>query len=172
MSDDDPPSRRVAARGATAGPGRRPAGGLRVEVCDARGRAVAVPGLVRWLRRVAPRRAAGSVTIALVSDERMRVLNGRHRGVDEATDVLSFPSGALRRARQLGDIAIATGLARRQASRLGHAYQDELKILALHGLLHLVGYDHETDQGRMARLERRLRRKGGLREGLIERDGA
>lgn len=83
-----------------------------------------------------------------------------------ATDVLSFPADE---KGQLGDVVIAVGVARRQAREAGHSLQTELRVLALHGLLHLLGYDHEHDQGRMARLERRLRRKGGLREGLIER---
>jgi probable rRNA maturation factor len=71
--------------------------------------------------------------------------------------------------RFLGDIAIARGIARRQAREAGHPEATELRILALHGLLHLLGYDHERDNGRMRRLEGRLRRKGGLEEGLIER---
>jgi probable rRNA maturation factor len=69
----------------------------------------------------------------------------------------------------LGDVVIATGVARRQARAAGHSLQTEVRVLALHGLLHLLGYDHEHDDGRMARVEVRLRRKGGLREGLIER---
>jgi probable rRNA maturation factor len=69
----------------------------------------------------------------------------------------------------LGDIVIATGVAGRQAREAGHRESTELRILALHGLLHLLGYDHDQDDGRMGRVERRLRRKGGLREGLIER---
>jgi len=71
----------------------------------------------------------------------------------------------------LGDIVIATGVARRQAHEAGHSYATELRVLALHGLLHLLGYDHDDprDKGRMARAEARLRRKGGLREGLIAR---
>ena len=74
-------------------------------------------------------------------------------------------------ARFLGDIVIATGVARRQARERRHAYRTELRVLALHGLLHLLGYDHDDpgDRGTMARLEARLRRKGGLRESLIER---
>ena len=74
-------------------------------------------------------------------------------------------------ARDLGDIVIATGVARRQAKAARHSYQAELRVLALHGLLHLLGYDHDDagDAGRMARVESRLRRKGGLGTGLIER---
>ncbi len=71
----------------------------------------------------------------------------------------------------LGDIVIATGIARRQAREARHSYQAELRVLALHGLLHLLGYDHDStrDEGRMARVETRLRRRGGLHAGLIER---
>ena len=136
---------------------------LRVSIVDARGRPVRVPGLARWLARVAPRSARGEVTIALVSDARMRVLNRTYRRKDYPTDVLSFPS------EPLGDIVIGRGVAARQARAAGHPLRTELRILALHGLLHLIGYDHERDHGRMRRLEIRLRRKGGLREGLIER---
>ena len=146
----------------------RTATALRVLVTDARGRRVATPGLTAWLRRIAPARARGTVTIALVSDRDIRRLNRDFRGKDTPTDVLSFP-GPGPRAAILGDIAIATGVARRQARELGHSVQTELRVLALHGLLHLLGYDHERDDGRMQRAERRLRRKGGLREGLIDR---
>jgi probable rRNA maturation factor len=93
-------------------------------------------------------------------------LNRRYRQKDRPTDVLSFPAGE---PGQLGDVVIALGVARRQAAAAGHPIGTELRILALHGLLHLLGYDHEQDDGRMLRLERRLRRLGGLREGLIER---
>jgi probable rRNA maturation factor len=71
----------------------------------------------------------------------------------------------------LGDIVIARGVARRQAREARHSEGTELRVLALHGLLHLIGYDHEHDDGRMGRVEQRLRRKGRLREGLIERAG-
>jgi probable rRNA maturation factor len=139
---------------------------LRVEVVA---RPDDAAGLARWIRSVAPARAKGSLTIALVSDARVRALNRRYRRKDRATDVLSFPA---EEPDQLGDVVIATGVARRQARTAGHSLGTELRVLALHGLLHLLGYDHERDAGRMARVERRLRRRGGLREGLIEREAA
>jgi probable rRNA maturation factor len=106
------------------------------------------------------------VTVAIVSDARVRALNRQYRKKDRATDVLSFPS---EERGYLGDVVIAAGVAARQAREAGHSRATELRVLALHGLLHLLGYDHERDDGRMARLERRLRTRGGLREGLIER---
>jgi probable rRNA maturation factor len=147
---------------------------LSVSVVDERGRPVRAPGLARWLAGVAPLRARGNVSVALLSDSRVRALNRRYRGVDRATDVLSFPAGDDRRAgagaaRALGDIVIARGVAARQAAEAGHSTSIELRVLALHGLLHLMGYDHHGDGGRMRAVERRLRRRGGLREGLIER---
>jgi probable rRNA maturation factor len=156
-------------------------GRLRVLVADDRGRPVAVPGLAAWLRRVAPARARGVVCVALVSDRRVRALNRAYRRKDYATDVLSFPNKTAPPfcpavspvssvvERFLGDIVIARGVARRQAREAGHSERTELRVLALHGLLHLLGYDHEQGDGRMLRVERRLRRKGGLHEGLIER---
>jgi probable rRNA maturation factor len=128
---------------------------------------VRAPGLAVWLRGVAPARARGHLTIAIAPDARVRALNKQFRRQDHATDVLSFPSGE---RAHLGDVVIASGVARRQARAAGHSLQTELRVLALHGLLHLLGYDHESDGGRMGRVERRLRRKGGLREGLIERE--
>jgi probable rRNA maturation factor len=139
-------------------------GDLDVEVVSIRG--VRAPGLARWLAGVAPPRARGSVTVALVSDQRVRALNRQFRGKDRATDVLSFPAGERGR---LGDIVIALGAARAQALEAGHPLGTELRVLALHGLLHLLGYDHERDSGRMARVEARLRARGGLQSGLIER---
>lgn len=123
-------------------------------------------GLAVWLARAAPASARGEVTVALVSDARMRTLNRSYRNKDYATDVLSFPSHD---TPYLGDIVIATGVAQRQADDVGHSVNTELKVLALHGLLHLLGYDHETDAGEMARVEARLRKKAGLAEGLISR---
>ena len=108
--------------------------------------------------------------MAIVSDARIRRLNQRYRGDDRPTDVLSFPAGAGPAPEPfLGDIVIARGVARRQAQHAGHSESVELRVLALHGLLHLLGYDHDRDGGAMARVERRLRRKGGLPDGLIER---
>ena len=142
---------------------------LTVAVSDGRGGAIRDGGLGRWLARVAPSSARGEVAIALVSDARMRTLNRSYRRKDSVTDVLSFPS----ELPMLGDLVIATGVARRQAHEAGHSYQTELRVLALHGLLHLLGYDHEdsSDRGRMQRVEERLRRKGGLTAGVIRRAG-
>jgi probable rRNA maturation factor len=158
---------------------------LHVAVTDGRGRPIRDGGLARWLSTVAPSAARGEVAIALVSDAQSRKLNSHYRRTHAATDVLSFPAAPPRtrtRASRipdpsvadgslLGDIVIATGTARKQSREAGHSYQAELRVLALHGLLHLLGYDHEKpdDAGRMARLESRLRRRGGLRAGLIER---
>jgi probable rRNA maturation factor len=141
--------------------------GVRVFVTDGAGRPLRLHALALWLRNVAPARARGIVTIALVGDAAMRRLNRRYAGNGRATDVLSFPCDGAEGV--LGDIAIATGVARRQARDAGHPYAQELRVLALHGLLHLLGYDHHADGGRMARLESRLRQRGGLRAGLVER---
>jgi probable rRNA maturation factor len=117
------------------------------------------------------RRAAhlrGAVHVALLSDREMRELNLRFRGKNKPTDVLSFPS--LPAANRLsGDIAISLDLAAANAVRFGHTTMDELKILVLHGVLHLAGHDHEQDGGEMAVLEERLRRRLGLAGGLIGR---
>ena len=150
---------------------------LRVSVTDGQGRRVRDGGLGRWLESIAPARARGDVAVALAGDAQVRALNRRYRRKDRPTDVLSFPvASALRRKPHeslatLGDIVIATGVAKRQAREAGHSEQTELRVLALHGLLHLLGYDHDGGDGRMARVEARLRRKGGLRAGLIERAG-
>ena len=160
-----------------------PRGGqrLRVDVSDARGRRLSGPdvsGLGPWLSRAAPPGTRGRVTIALVTDAVMRRLNRQYRGADKATDVLSFPADALGKGMPsvalakegfLGDLAIARGVAARQARAQGHSTRVEIRVLALHGLLHLLGYDHEVDAGEMARLEERLRRRAGVPSGLIGR---
>ena len=141
---------------------------LRVAVTDGRGRCKLAGTLPAWLARVAPRAAVGDVAVALVGDRKMRDLNSRFRAIDQVTDVLSFPADPAPAAtgsgpaRFLGDIVIATGRAARQARAAGVTEQQEWRRLALHGLLHLLGHDHERDDGRMRRLERRLQRRGGL----------
>ena len=145
---------------------------LHVVVTDARGRPRLADGLGRWVERAAPARARGIVSIALVGDATIRRLNRQYRRIDQVTDVLSFPAGRSAGSQALvflGDLAIALGVARRQARHLGHDLSQELRILALHGLLHLLGYDHETDRGEMQRLEERLRQRAGLPVGLISR---
>jgi probable rRNA maturation factor len=155
----------------------RAARALHVFASDARGRRMRIGGLERWLPRAAPATARGVVSVALVSDARMRALNRRYRGKNRATDVLSFPcEGGSRRGRAsplavafLGDVVISRGVAARQAREMGHSLTAELRVLALHGLLHLLGYDHEHDRGQMRKLEQRLLRNAGMRDGLIGR---
>lgn len=98
----------------------------------------------------------------------MRQLNAQFRGKHYATDVLSFPSPTFVEGFG-GDIAVSVDIASRNARALGHSVVDEVKILVLHGVLHLAGYDHENDNGQMAEKELRLRRKLGLPAALIER---
>ncbi len=151
----------TAERRRSGSPGR-----LNVVVTCPDSTRISCRALATWLRRAAPPRARGDVTVALISDARMRTLNRTFRGKDCATDVLSFPVDT---ETFLGDIAIATGVAQRQADEAGHSIDTELRVLALHGLLHLLGYDHERDEGQMRRVEARLRKAAGLKEGLIER---
>jgi len=126
----------------------------------------ATRGLGPWLSKIAPASARGDVCVALVSDARMRALNRQFRGKDKVTDVLSFPAET---RGFLGDVVIAAGVAKKQAKVAGHSLNTEIRVLTLHGLLHLLGYDHSSDDGKMARIEARLRKKAGLPEGLIER---
>jgi probable rRNA maturation factor len=101
-------------------------------------------------------KGASSVTIAFVSDRQIRDLNKQFRGIDKATDVLSFPSDT---DQELGDIAISLETAERQAEENDLNLDGEIAQLILHGLLHLSGYDHETDNGEMNKLELQLRNK-------------
>jgi probable rRNA maturation factor len=110
--------------------------------------------------------ARGELSIRITSSAEMRKLNLRFRRKNKPTDVLSFPADALELA---GDIAISAEIAAANADQLGHSVDTELKILILHGLLHLAGYDHETDAGEMQAQEARLRRRLNLPVGLIER---
>ena len=114
----------------------------------------------------------GTVNLLLTSNTAMRSLNRQFRAKDVPTDVLSFPSPSLplnQPARTAGDIAISVEIAAQNAGKLGHSTAEEVKILVLHGILHLAGFDHERDNGEMARKEARLRRTLGLPGALIER---
>ena len=108
----------------------------------------------------------GQVQVLITSSEELRTLNRRFRRKDKPTDVLSFPAIA---DGQAGDIAISADIASDNAYRLGHSLEDELRILILHGILHLGGHDHETDKGEMEALESELRERLKLPSSLIER---
>ena len=112
---------------------------------------------------------AGKVNVLITGSREIQSLNRRFRKKNKATDVLSFPSLPVAAKRFAGDIAISSDIAARSATKLGHTQVEEAKILVLHGVLHLAGYDHENDDGEMARKEQRLRKKFGLPVGLIER---
>jgi probable rRNA maturation factor len=114
-------------------------------------------------------RLKGEVTVLLTTDPAIRRLNRQFRKKDKATDVLSFPADGIGAEEIAGDLAISVPTALRQAVEQGHSLATEIKVLILHGLLHLAGYDHETDAGQMARRERLLRARLGLPQGLIER---
>lgn len=140
---------------------------------------LAVEALSRFCKRV--QRELGfpeeSVTVCFVSDPAIALMNRKFRDKQGPTDVLSFPSRrpkarqarSLRNTRRtpsdryIGDIVISPETARRYARRRSHALASELRVLILHGMIHLAGYDHENDNGEMTRLERRLRRRLGLR---------
>jgi probable rRNA maturation factor len=139
---------------------------------------VSIQALNKFLRSVLRRLRlpADALTICCVSNAEMARWNRTYRGKKRATDVLSFPVDAAQRLRRngqrgrsgrddlsggeyLGDIAIAPAVARENARRFGRSFYEEMRILILHGVLHLMGYDHETDSGQMERFERRLRRE-------------
>jgi len=140
--------------------------------------------LTLFARRLQSEVAKGRPFDTLITtDAELRKLNGRYRNLDYPTDVLSFcgadpqvcagPPGPARPKvgllPRLGDLAISLSRARAQAREFGHTTEQEIRVLMLHGLLHLLGMDHETDRGRMARAERRWRAHLGLPNGLIER---
>lgn len=117
--------------------------------------------------------ARSPFSVRLVSDRSIRRFNKQFRGQDKATDVLSFPAGEGQgEEHYLGDILISVETARKNATRFGVKLDQELKLLALHGILHLMGYDHESDRGQMARLESKWRLRLGLPVSLIERSKA
>ncbi len=127
--------------------------------------------LRRFLAELTRRVARGRTIACLIAnDAEVRRLNRQFRGKNHATDVLSFPPAEPNGLA--GDIAISIDRARMQATERGHSLADELRILMLHGALHLAGMDHETDSGEMARAESRWRKRLGLPDGLIERSHA
>jgi probable rRNA maturation factor len=126
------------------------------------------PALRAFALQLATEVAEGrEFTCLFAGDQMLRRLNRDFLGKDYATDVLSFPSGSP--VGSLGDLAISLDRATDQAASFGHGVEDELRVLMLHGLLHLTGHDHETDAGEMKQLETRWRQHYGLPEGLIER---
>jgi probable rRNA maturation factor len=121
---------------------------------------------------VRARRAAGlkgTVNVLITTSVEMKSLNRQFRAKDKPTDVLSFPAEPDARKQFAGEIAISAEIATKNAHDLGHSPAEEIKILVLHGILHLRGYDHESDNGTMARREKQLRAKLHLPSGLIER---
>ena len=130
-------------------------------------------GLARFLSEA--QRAvglAGAVDVLLADDKTLRRLNRDFRGKDKATDVLSFPAAEEFAGEHAGDLAISLDTAARQAREHGHGLRDEVRVLLLHGLLHLSGMDHETDRGEMAAREAELRERLRLKSGLIARVAA
>jgi len=131
------------------------------------------PGTLRKFLSEAQQAAglSGQVTVLLTTDKAICSLNARFRGKNKPTDILSFASTnpAPHGEEIAGDLAISVETARKQAAEQGHTLGVELRVLILHGLLHLAGYDHDTDAGRMQRRERQLRARLGLPQGLIER---
>lgn len=127
-------------------------------------RGVDRPGMSRFARQAQKLAGvSGDVDILVAGNRRIRALNRRFRKKNEATDVLSFPRDGG------GDIAISADIALQNAARYRHSAASELKVLVLHGMLHLAGHDHETDNGSMARLENKLRAKLKLPASLIDR---
>jgi probable rRNA maturation factor len=144
-----------------------------------RGVRVALSGLEEFLEQVRQEIGLGPecVAVRLIGNAEMALLNKTYRKKKGPTDVLSFPAEKEERAKKagslaqqvkradrkyLGDIAIAPAAARRNAKSLGRSFAEELRVLILHGVLHLLGYDHETDRGEMERIESRLRRRLGI----------
>lgn len=125
--------------------------------------------LARFLRQAIDATGVeGEVSVLLTGDQAIRALNRAYLRKDKATDVLSFPAATTAEGIA-GDLVISVETALRQARERGHTLEMEIRVLLLHGLLHLAGYDHETDDGAMHRKEIRLRRELGLTAGLIER---
>lgn len=159
--DPDPSPRATAAKRTAAGPSHSKTGELRLPSPRTLARFLSAAQVAVCLR--------GQVTVLLTTDAAIRKLNRQFRGKNKATDVLSFPAEGLGAHGIAGDLAISVTTALGQAAEQGHSLSTEIKVLILHGLLHLAGYDHEVDDGKMARRERVLRVRLKLPQGLIER---
>ncbi|PYV53750.1 MAG: rRNA maturation RNase YbeY [Acidobacteria bacterium] len=116
-------------------------------------------------------RLRGMVTLMVTDNRELRALNLRFKGADRATDVLSFPAPVFVRGFA-GDVAVSVEIAAKNARLLGHSVSEEIRILVLHGVLHLAGYDHDTDNGEMASRELLMRKRLSLPTGLIERNAS
>lgn len=160
---------RGAQRGARAGFGERgPTASLIIFETEVDGASEA--SLARFLAKA--RREvglSGKVNVVVTTNDAIRDLNRRFRKKNKPTDVLSFAAGDKFQSEIAGDIVISAEIAAESAVKLGHPFSTELKVLLLHGVLHLAGYDHEDDDGRMERKERKLRKAMRLPDGLIER---
>ena len=121
------------------------------------------------LEQIADFLGAGDVELVFVNDDEMRKINREHRGIDKATDVLSFPyeqvPGGL-----MGSVVISTDTANRVAAGLGHSIECEIALLFLHGILHILGYDHESDDGQMRGKEKEVIEHFSLPDSLIIRN--
>jgi probable rRNA maturation factor len=139
---------------------------------DVQGRVAGAPSPAR-VRRILARAAkaarsrAAEVSVLFCADGRMRSLNRRYRGMDRSTDVLAFPAGTAARGF-LGDIVVSVPYAGREARRRSEPHAREVDRLLVHGFLHLMGYDHETDDGQMEALEGRVRRRLGIAEAPVK----
>jgi probable rRNA maturation factor len=147
-----------------------PVGEKKLVIFQKRVTGLTEPALERFVARARHvARLKGVVNVLLTSSIEMKSLNRRFRGADKPTDVLSFPAEPGARKQFAGEIAISAEIATKNARALGHSPVEEVKILVLHGVLHLRGYDHECDNEQMARREKQLRAKLRLPLGLIER---
>jgi probable rRNA maturation factor len=152
-------------------------GDLDLVILHRRVAALSSAALERFVLRA--RRAAGlrgTADVLVTSSVAMRSLNRQFRGKNKATDVLSFPADFAfkngQKTTHAGEIAVSAEIAAQNAARLGHSTAQEVKILALHGILHLAGFDHERDNGEMARKEMKLRQALRLPIGLLQRNEA
>jgi probable rRNA maturation factor len=159
--DSDPALKTTSAKRLAASAARKKSSNFRLPSARTLARFLAAAQAAVRLR--------GQVTVLLTTDAAIRGLNRRFLGKNKATDVLSFPAEGIGAEKIAGDVAISVTTALRHAAEQGHSLSTEIKVLILHGLLHLAGYDHEADHGRMARRERLLRARLNLPRGLIDR---